>query len=204
MLLEMLDDPVHAVRAGAQQALLHGDASITEAVCEYLWSGPRRGTNLALEVAATLPDPRYGAVLRHYADDPDPIRRAMVARAVGAGAMLDSAQTLAGLLDDDDPDVRAAAAMAVCGLQRVELASALGRMLADSAWVVRRTAALALAELGPPGSVVLRAHLFDDDRYARDMARQVLDAAATRRRLRRVIVPDELPPLDDVSKARLA
>lgn len=196
-LLEMLDDPVHAVRAGAQQALLRSDASIAEPLCEFLWSGARVGTNLALEVAANLPDPRYGSVLRHYAGDADPVRRTMVCRAIGAGGTLDSDETLLALIADDDASVRAAAATAVGALQRTDLAGPLGSMLTDAAWGVRRAAALGLAELGPAGRIVLRAHLFDDDRYARDMARQVLDAEATRRRLPPVVVPDDLPPLED-------
>ena len=196
-LFEMLDDPVHAVRAGAQQALLRSDGSIAEPLCEYLWSGGRVGTNLALEVAANLPDPRYGSVLRHYANDTDPVRRAMVCRAIGAGGTLDSSETLARLIADDDASVRAAAATAVGSLGRSDLAGALGHMLSDAVWGVRRAAALALTELAPTGHIVLRAHLFDGDRYARDMARQVLDAEATRRRLPAVVVPEDLPPLED-------
>jgi hypothetical protein len=196
MLLEMLDDPVQAVRVGAQQALLRGDTRIAEPLCDYLWGGARRGTSLALETAANLPDPRYGPVLRHHGGDPDPVRRAMVARALGAGATLDGVETLILLMRDQEADVRAAAANAVASLVATDLVGALGRLLSDPAWNVRREAGRALDALGASGAVVLRAHLFDDDRYARDMARQILDAAAARRHQRPIIVPEDLPHLD--------
>ena len=56
----------------------------------------------------------------------------------------------------------------------VELAPPLGRLLADSTWQVRRDAGTALAQLGPMGRVVLRCHLQDEDRFARDMAIHIL------------------------------
>jgi hypothetical protein len=201
-LLHMLDDPVHTVRVGAQQALLRADARIAEPLCEYLWGEPGLGTSLALEVAANLPDPRYGPVIVHHAADPDSVRRAMVARALGAGTALESAATLTALLRDTEADVRAAAAHAVASVGATELVGTLGEMLSDPSWVVRREAGRALDALGAPGAVVLRAHLFDEDRYARDMAKQILDAAAARHRMPAVIVPEALPPLDEVIVAR--
>jgi hypothetical protein len=69
-------------------------------------------------------------------------------------------------------------------------------MLSDPSWSVRRAAGRALDALGAAGHVVLRSHLFDEDRYARDMARQILDAAAARDRRPPVLVPEALPALD--------
>jgi hypothetical protein len=198
VLLRLLDDPVQSVRVAAQTALLRGDASIAEPLCEYLWSGPRPGTSLALEVAANLPDPRYGPLLVHHGGDPDPVRRAMVARALGAGYALEAKDALVALCRDEDADVRAAAASAVAAAGAVDLVGHLGRMLADEAWAVRRAAGTALDQLGAAGAVVLRSCLFAPDRYARDMARQILDGAAARQRLRPITVPEALPALDDV------
>jgi HEAT repeat protein len=195
-LVMLLDDPVRVVRVGAQQALLRGDARIAEALCEYLWSGARTGTSIALEVAASLPDPRYGPVIVHHASDPDPQRRAMVARALGSGATLESLDTLKNLLADDDANVRAAAASAIAALHATELVTHLGVMLADPSWSVRRAAGRSLSALGASGRLVLRAHLFDSDRYARDMARQTLDAAAARDRQPPVQIPEALPALE--------
>jgi HEAT repeat protein len=202
-LLEMLDDPTQTVRVAAQQALLRGDARIAAAVCEYLWSGARRGTSLALEIAANLPDPRYGPVLCSHAEDPDPTRRAMVARAIGAGVVLDGLPALEQLLDDPDADVRAAASGAVAALGGTELVGKLGFMITDPSWAVRREAARALDALGAAGEVVLRASLFDDDRYAREIARQILDISATRRQRPQVSIPEALPPLEDCLRAPL-
>jgi HEAT repeat protein len=180
-LLELLDDSVPAVRTGAQQALLRGDARVAEPLVTYLWQASGPGAALALEIATNLPDPRYSAVLAHHAGDDDPQRRAMVARGLGAGAALDGQPVLRALLDDPDADVRAAAAQAVAAAGVVEFVGAVGRLLSDSSWNVRRTAGEALASLGAPGTVTLRAQLFAEDRFARDMARQVLDAVAARR-----------------------
>jgi HEAT repeat protein len=195
-LLTMLDDASDAVRLGAQQALLRGDARIAEGLATYLWEDSRPGTTLALEVATNLPDPRYGPVMRHHAGHPDPARRAMVARGLGAGAALVGLPVLHALFEDPDAEVRAAAATAAAATRALEFVAPLGRLLSDPSWIVRREAGVALDALGPAGSVMLRAQLFADDRFARDMARQVLDAAAARHRRPRVLGPEDLPSLD--------
>lgn len=200
-LLDMLDDPSHAVRLGAQQALLRGDARIAEALCTYLWSDARPGTTLALEVATNLPDPRYEPVLRHHAASTDPQRRAMVARGLGAVGSQDGLPVLASLFHDPIADVRAAAASAAGATRARDFAGPLGQLLSDPSWSVRREAGYALDKLGPPGGVVLRAQLFADDRFARDMARQVLDAAAARHRRMPMLGPDDLPSLEQAIDA---
>lgn len=195
-LLDMLDDPSQAVRLGAQQALLRGDARIAEALCTYLWSDSRRGTTLALEVATNLPDPRYEPVLRHHAMSTDPQRRAMVARGLGAVGSQDALPVLAALFDDPVAEVRAAAASAAGATRAVEFVGPLGHLLSDPSWNVRREAGSALDNLGAPGSVMLRAQLFAEDRFARDMARQALDAAAARHRRTPILGPEDLPTLE--------
>jgi HEAT repeat protein len=195
-LLELLDDPVPAVRTGAQQALLRGDARIAEPLVTYLWNASGPGAALALEIVTNLPDPRYGAVLAHHAQDADPQRRAMVARGLGAGAALDGQPVLRALLEDPHAEVRAAAARAVASAHLVEFVGAVGRLLSDASWNVRRTAGDALAALGAPGTVTLRAQLFAEDRFARDMARQVLDALAARRHRPAPRTLEELPSLE--------
>jgi hypothetical protein len=49
----------------------------------------------------------------------------------------------------------------------------------DSAWRVRKEAGLSLRALGAPGTLFLRRALRSDDRFAADMAQQVLDLPAT-------------------------
>jgi len=52
-------------------------------------------------------------------------------------------------------------------------------LLRDQAWVVRREAALALRAMGAPGTLLLRRALTSDDRFAADMAKQVLGLPGT-------------------------
>ena len=56
----------------------------------------------------------------------------------------------------------------------------LGATLGDEAWEVCRAAGAALAGAGPIGAMLLRVHLDSEDRFARDMARQMLDVVAAR------------------------
>ena len=51
----------------------------------------------------------------------------------------------------------------------------LAERLRDERWRVRREAGLALRALGAPGTLFLRRALKGDDRFAADMAQQVLD-----------------------------
>ena len=96
------------------------------------------------------------------------------------------------LLHDDEADVKAAAIEALGQLGSQASVVLIGAALGDRAFLVRRSAGIALDTLGAPGHLVLRRHLRDPDRYARDMARQMLDAAAARRGL------DLVPPIGTI------
>lgn len=176
-LLGLLADPNAGVRLAAQQALLKGDARLVPYLIDYLGDPDNRGLVLALEVAANLSDPRLDQVVLSYANDQNPQRRAMVATALGNGlhANAGAEAGLAVMLDDDDLGVRVAAIEAAARLQATGLATDLGRLLGDSEWGVRRAAGLSLSRMGPVGRLVLRVHLHNDDRFARDMARQIID-----------------------------
>jgi len=180
ILVRLLRDDHPAVAFAAQHALLQGGTVPLSALVVALDDPAFEGTALALEVLAKIPDPRLGGVLTRFADSPLPDVRAMTAQGLGAGAVPEAAETLSRLLGDPEPRVRASAAAAVGGVGAVELAPVLGRMLADRAWEVRHEAATALGELGPPGLLVLRRHVDDADRFASDIARQVLDIVAAR------------------------
>jgi HEAT repeat protein len=192
LVVDMLDDESQPVRIAAQQALLRSDGRVARELACYLTGPDHRGVTLALEVAAHRPDPRLSQPVTAHRDDDSAARRALVAQAVGTSSFVVGAQVLEPLLGDDDAAVRAAAARSAGKIGAVELAAPLGELLSDRSWDVRREAGLALDALGAPGSVVLRAHLFDADRYARDRARQTLDAAATRRRMPHVMLPEAL------------
>lgn len=177
LLLDLLDDPNPSVRFAAQQALLAADGRIVEALAGYLGDSDRPGTLWALEVAANTPHERLTEVLERHASSEDPARRRAATAAISR-AFPDPVPLLVEQLQHADAAVRAAAVEAVGRLTIHSLAARLGTMLSDTAWPVRRAAGRALIDLGPLGEMVLRHHLHDDDRYARDMARLTLIAAS--------------------------
>ena len=172
-LVELLDDEVDAGKFAAQGALIHAGALAVDTLAEYLENGNDDGVRWALEVAANTPDPKLIPGIRRHLDGPDPERRAIATRALAIWA--DGVAELRGQLEDDDPQVRAAAADAVALAGAEELAANVGRLLGDRSWIVRERAGRSLASMGPTGVMTLRIHLDDEDDYARDMARQVLD-----------------------------
>jgi hypothetical protein len=103
-------------------------------------------------------------------------QRVAAARALGRMEATDCAVSLVGALQDQAWPVRAQAARAL-GQMRAELALlALPARLTDPAWWVRRHAAHALREFGPEGRRELeRIAAGSPDRYAREMAQEVLD-----------------------------
>ncbi|MCB0995259.1 MAG: HEAT repeat domain-containing protein, partial [Acidimicrobiales bacterium] len=159
---------------------------------DYLVHDDQDGTSLALEVAANLPEPELLRSFARHAVSDDPLRRRMVASALGSGCSTDCDRLLAGLLDDADETVRTAAAEAAGRVAAESLATTLGRCLGDSSWNVRREAGQALEHLGAVGTLVLRSHLRDPDLFARDMARQSLDAISARRASMLPIVEEAL------------
>ncbi len=129
----------------------------------------------ALEIATGIADGRFLRPALTLCRRRDPRLRAQaatLAASIGGARVTD---VLTGLLGDGDPDVRAAAANGLGKLAHWPAAGALSACLRDRSWDVRRGAALALGQCGAPGELLLRRALLDDDRFARDMARQVLE-----------------------------
>lgn len=172
-LVELLDDDVDAVKFAAQGALLQGGARVLDVLQAYLERADGSGVEWALEVAANLPDPRLVPGIRRHLDAPEANRRAIATRALAR--WMDGTDELSALLADEDAVVRATAAEAVGLIGAQSLAAQVGRLLGDRSWLVRERAGRALASVGPAGVMTLRVHLDDDDPYAADMARQVLD-----------------------------
>lgn len=103
-------------------------------------------------------------------------QRVAAARALGRMEATDCSTSLIGALQDPAWQVRAQAARAL-GQLRAEIALlALPARLTDPAWWVRRHAAHALREFGVEGRRELeRIARSSPDRYAREMAQEVLD-----------------------------
>ena len=176
-LMMRLDDPEPPVRESAQRALLAGGPVSVPALANALSAGGERGRS-ALVVAAHLSDTALLPMLVEYVDHEDPVVRGLVATAFGSSPPADAAAPLRVLLVDTDASVREAALRAIAANGAHDIVPDVMGCLADPEWAVRRSAAQVLVELGPAGMLALRLQLRHEDRYARDMARQTLDAAA--------------------------
>ena len=111
--------------------------------------------------------------LRH----PDMEVRAAAARALGWLRAEECAASVLGALEDEAWQVRAQAARALGLIGASATLDPLAAALTDRAWWVRRHAAYALRSLGPEGIDTLRrAAARSSDPYAREMAREALEA----------------------------
>ena len=192
-LMDLLEDDAIVVRMAAQDAVLQAGARAVPALLDRLQLGKANALQ-ALQVAANLPDARLTNALDDYAHSTDVDRRRLAAEALSHGGGEATAQILERLAVDEEESVRIAAIDSLAVIRSYRSAAVVGRALADRAWPVRRAAGLALDELGAPGHMLLRRHLRDDDPFARDMARQMLDSIAARTGL--TIIPALDNPLD--------
>ncbi|MEW6731102.1 MAG: HEAT repeat domain-containing protein [Acidobacteriota bacterium] len=102
------------------------------------------------------------------------------ARAVRVFAALgvetnDELELLLAKMADQSWEVRAVAAKALGQIGKEQAIPALIRMLTDEAWWVRHNAAHSLAQLGQLGLAALREQTEHTDRFARDIAKQVIE-----------------------------
>ncbi|MFT7600269.1 MAG: hypothetical protein ACI8TP_003210 [Acidimicrobiales bacterium] len=197
-LLELLGDKSTAVRLAAQHGILNAGAQAVPRLLEHLEGDDDKAISLALDVAANLPDPRLVEILNEHAKAEDRLTMATAARVMGNGAGVITVALLEGMLDDHEPSVRVAAIDALARLGSMSSTIVIGKRLADRSFDVRRAAGYALDDLGASGRLVLRQHLDDPDRFGRDMARQILDAAAARSGLSTVPPPED--PLSDLNE----
>lgn len=180
-MLALLADPATQARFAVQNALLRMGGVVAAPLGDFLESHSGPAAEAGLRVAESLAEPSFGPpALRHSrADDVDV--RVAAANLLGAVADAPAAERLIELLADDDSRVRAAAAKSLGRMQYWQAGSLLAECLRDSTWRVRKEAGLALRAIGAPGTLFLRRAMKGDDRFAADMAQQVLDlpAAAT-------------------------
>jgi HEAT repeat protein len=178
-MLGLLADPATQARFAVQNALLRMGGIIAGPLTAFLETHTGRAAEAGLRVAESVAEPSFApAALRLSRDDDDGIRVA-AAKLLGAIADAAAAQRLIDMLRDKESRVRAAAAQALGRMQYWAAGSLLSECLRDSAWRVRKEAGLALRAIGAPGTLLLRRALKSDDRFAADMAQQVLDLPAT-------------------------
>jgi hypothetical protein len=174
-MLEMLADPATQARFAVQDALLRMGPVVTEPLEKFLETRSGAPAASGLRIAESVAEARFRpAALRLSAND-DALVRIEAARLLGAIGGAPSAERLIALLNDTDSKVRAAAAHGIGRMQYWEGASRLAESLCDKTWRVRREAALALRAIGAPGALFLRRALKGEDRFASDMAQQILD-----------------------------
>ena len=180
-MLVLLADPATQARFAVQNALLRMGGVVAGPLAEFLEGHSGRAAEAGLRVAESLAEPSFGPLaLRHSREDDVDVRVA-AAKLLGAVADAAAAERLMALLSDAEPRVRAAAAKSLGRMQYWQSGSQLAERLRDSTWHVRKEAGLALRAIGAPGTLFLRRAMKGDDRFAADMAQQVLDlpAAAT-------------------------
>ena len=184
-LLDLLRDGEPLVRFMAKNALLRMGAIAVGPLAARLSDLDGPALEGALEVAIGLAEARLAPPALALVTDESARVRSLAATLVAGVGGASAVAALAVLLDDSAPIVRAAALEGLGKLSHWPTGPAIAGALRDPAWEVRRQAALALLALGAPGLVLLRRALTDEDRYARDIARQVLDLPSARRSLPR-------------------
>lgn len=174
-LVRMLGDEHSLCRFTVEDSLVRLGSSAVPALALYLGAAEGDSARRALRVAMMSADARLLEAGLLRCRDPDREVRAAAAGLLGALGGDRGAEMLESLLVDPDAEVRAAAAAALGRLRRWAAASSLASLLADPSWNVRRAAGLSLRELGGVGTLLLQRTLSHPDRFARDMARHVLD-----------------------------
>ncbi|MDQ2695510.1 MAG: HEAT repeat domain-containing protein [Pseudomonadota bacterium] len=173
--LARLNDAHGLCRFKAQDSLVRMAGPVIEPLARYLLAGGGGSMEAALRVAVGLAEHRFLIPALTLCRDPSAPVRALVATLLGKLGGGQGVEILTVLLADADAGVRAAAARALGQLGHWPAAPALAVLLKDPAWTARREAGLALRAVGAPGILFLRRALTDQDRFAADMARQVLD-----------------------------
>ena len=178
-LLELLADDETICRFAVKDSLLRIGPATVEPLVGFLARASGGHAAAGLEVAAALRDPRLLDGAFGLMDDEDAETRRRAIDVLGALGGTRAVATLAAGLHDPAAEVRAAAARALGTGEYWSVAGELAKSLRDSSWDVRRASGLALRRLGPSGDLLLRRMLTDEDRFAGDMARLMLEIPAT-------------------------
>jgi hypothetical protein len=174
-LATMLGDPLGLARFTVMDSLIRLGAAAVEPLRDTIAGAEGAAAVAALRVGAAIGDPRLAPGARERRADPEPEVRAWAVRLAGAVGGDENAAAVVERLSDPADEVRAAAAIALGRLGHWPAAPGLAALLGDRSWEVRRNAALALRVVGPAGELLLGRALREEDRFARDIARQTLD-----------------------------
>lgn len=187
-LVEMLGDEKTLCRFTVQDSLLRLGAAAVGPLTNRLLTGrrSRHEATAALTVAGGLSDPRLLEPALHLTSDDRADVRALALSVIGGLGGKEAIHVLLDRLSDPSAPVRAAAARSLGKLEHWPVAAPLAKLLRDESWEVRREAGLALRALGTPGLLLLRRSLNDRDRFAADMAKQILDLPDTNVRVSRL------------------
>jgi HEAT repeats len=174
-MLGLLADPATQARFAVQNALLRMGGVVAGPLAAFLETHSGRAVEAGLRVAESLAEVSFCPAALTLSGDEDAGIRVAAARLLGAIGGAAVAERLTELLRDEDSKVRAAAAFSLGRMQHWQSAPQIAECLRDPKWRVRRDAGLALRAIGAPGALFLRRALKGDDRFAADMAQQVLD-----------------------------
>lgn len=177
-LLDLLATEHREGRFEVKDALVRIGRPAIDPLTRFLSTRHGAEVEAGLEVAVVLADPAMLPAALTASHDTATGTRAGAATLAAALGGSDVTRRLCELLDDPEPEVRTAAVRGLARLAYWPVAPRTAAMLRDPAWTVRREAALALRALGPTGTLLLRRALVDQDAFARDAARQVLDLPA--------------------------
>ena len=174
-LLDMLASPNGTGAFLPKDALVRIGRPVVEPLVRFLSAqqGPPRAAGL--EVAILLAEPRLMSSALAASEDACGRNRALAAALVSALGGEDGLSRLVEMLADADPAVRAASVKGLGACAYWRSAPQVAPLLRDRAWVVRSETAQALASMGGPGLLFLRRALGDEDPFARDAVRRVLD-----------------------------
>ena len=177
-MLVLLADPATQARFAVQNALLRMGGVIAGPLAEFLETHSGRAAEAGLRVAESVAEPSFAPAAQRLSGADDIGIRVAAAKLLGAIGDAAAGERLTALLHDTESQVRAAAAQALGRMQHWQAGSLLSECLRDSSWRVRKESALALRAIGAPGALFLRRALKGGDRFAADMAQQVLDLPA--------------------------
>jgi len=174
-MLELLADPATQARFAVQNALLRMGIVIADPLAAFLETHSDRAAEAGLRVAESVAGPVFLRSALRLSRVEDVGVREAAAKLLGAIAGEEAAARIIEMLLDDESHVRAAAVGALGRMHYLQAGSQLAERLRDERWRVRREAGLALRAIGAPGTLLLRRAVKGNDRFAADMAQQVLD-----------------------------